>query len=379
MDDYIDVKIDVFEQTGQRARLRKSLTVNDLIGEILREFDDITADSPEKYAIYLKGFDHPLRPAETLAQLDIQPQDELVFEYVRQTIRRMLDVSQYATLHEEGTGKEFDIQWQPAVIGRPSTDVDHNIILAVNVQLLPDGKTVSRRHAQITFSEGRYFVEALAEQNPTFVNGKELPALSKREIRNGDKLTFGNNRLTMTFATRSPRESRGAASAPSRAEPAASAPAARQPAAREPAARAVPSQPVPPPPASAPVASTPLHETAPPFVDSEATNLVPQASTASLVIEAGSSPARVGERIELIAFPFVIGRLLTSFSAENEVSRKHAEITYDPRKNSYMITDLQSTNGVSISGQRIPPNVPHVITPGARIGLGSTVVVRFEA
>ena len=167
MDDYIDVKIDVFEHTGQRARLRRSLTVHALIEEILREFDDITADSPEKYAIYLKGFDHPLKPIGTLAELDIQPQDELVFDYVRQTIRRMLDVQNYAILREESTGKEFDIQWQPAVIGRPSTDVDHNIILAVNVQLLPDGKTISRRHAQITFAEGRYFIEPLAEQNPS--------------------------------------------------------------------------------------------------------------------------------------------------------------------------------------------------------------------
>ena len=225
MDDYIDVKIDVFEHTGQRARLRRSLTVTDLIGEILREFDDITADSPEKYAIYLKGFDHPLKQAETLAQLDIQPQDELVFDYVRQAIRRMLDVSQYATLREEGTGKDFDIQWQPAVIGRPSTDVDHNIILAVNVQLLPDGKTVSRRHAQITFSEGRYFVESLSEQNPTFLNGKELPAHSKREIRNGDKLALGNNRLTMTFSTQSQQASRSARSV-----------------AREPVSQAVPPQ-----------------------------------------------------------------------------------------------------------------------------------------
>ena len=353
MDDYLDVKIDVFEHTGQRARLRRSLTVTALIEEILREFDDIAADSPEKYAIYLKGFDHPLKPVETLAQLDIQPQDELVFDYVRQVIRRMLDARNYASLREEGTGKEFDIQWQPAVVGRPSTDVDHNIILAVNVQLLPDGKSVSRRHAQITFSEGRYFIEPLAEQNPVFLNGKELPVHSKREIRNGDKLAFGNNKLTMTFSTQSQRDSRSVA--------------------REPV-----SQPVAQP-ASTPVPSSPLHETAPPFVDADATNLTPQVSSAVLIIEASSLPSRIGNRIDLIAFPFVIGRLLTSLSTENEVSRKHAEITFDAKRNSFLITDLKSTNGVSINGQRIPPDMPHVITPGARIGLGSTLVLRFEA
>ena len=46
MDEYIDVKIDVFEHTGQRARLRKNLTVVNLIEEVLKEFDDIVADSP---------------------------------------------------------------------------------------------------------------------------------------------------------------------------------------------------------------------------------------------------------------------------------------------------------------------------------------------
>ena len=356
MDDYIDVKIDVFEHTGQRARVRKGLTINDLIAEILREFDDIVADSPEKYAIYLKGFDHPLKPLETMAQLDIQPQDELVFDYVRQTIRRMLDVSQYATLREEGTGKEFDIQWQPAVIGRPSTDVDHNIILAVNVQLLADGKTVSRRHAQITFSEGRYFIEALADQNPTFLNGKELPVNNKREIRNGDKLAFGNNRLTMTFSTQGQQVSRSARSV----------------------SRESASQPAPRPSASAPVASTPPLAPASPVLDPNATNLVSQLP-AALVIEASSSPGKAGERIDLLAFPFIIGRSLASLSNENEVSRRHAEISFDTQRNSYYVTDLHSTNGVTVNGQRIPPDAPQMISSGVRIGLGSTLVVRFEA
>lgn len=349
MDDYIDVKIDVFEHTGQRARLRRSLTVTALVEEILREFDDIAADAPEKYAIYLKGFDHPLKPDNTLVQLDIQPQDELVFDYVRQTIRRMLEPHQYATLREESTGKEFDIQWQPAVIGRPSTDVDHNIVLAVNVQLLPNGKTISRRHAQITFSEGRYFIEPLAEQNPVFLNGKELPVFSRREIRNGDKLAFGNHRLTLIFSTQGGRDSR--------------------PATREPVSQ---SRPV-----AASADSSPLHRTAPPIRDSDATNFSAQALAPALVVEAGSAPSRIGERVELTTLPFVIGRSLEVFSAENEMSRRHAEITRDAH-GAYYLTDLNSTNGVSINGQRIPPNVPHSISSGMRLGFGSVLVARFE-
>ena len=57
MDDYIDVKINVFEHTGQHAQIRKSLTVNNLIEEILKEFDDIGVNASEKYNLLLKGVD----------------------------------------------------------------------------------------------------------------------------------------------------------------------------------------------------------------------------------------------------------------------------------------------------------------------------------
>ena len=354
MDDYIDVKVDVFEQTGQRARLRRSLTVQALIEEILREFDDISANAPEKYAIYLKGFDRPLKPLETLAELDIQPQDELVFDYVRQSIRRMLEVKNYATLREESTGKEFDIQWQPAVIGRPSTDVDHNIILAVNVQLLPNGKTVSRKHAQITFEEGRYFIEPLAEQNKVFLNGRELPVHVKREVRNGDKLSLGTNKLTLIFSTISQKDV--------------------HPAVHEPDLR-TPSRPAPVPAANAPVQQpvTPL-----PAMDKDATNFSAAVTLAALVVEASSTPLQPGTRIEMLNFPFIVGRSLEMLGGENEISRKHAEITYDAQKRSYFITDLQSTNGVTINGRKIPPNAPQPITPGMRLGLGRVFVARFE-
>ncbi len=367
MDEYIDVKIDVFEHTAQRARVRKSLTVTSLIEEILREFDDIAADSPEKYAVYLKGFDRPLTPGSTLTQLDIQPQDELIFDYVRQTIRQMLDVSQYAILREEQTGKEFDIQWQPAVIGRPSTEVDHNIILAVNVQLLPDGKTISRKHAQITVTDGRYYIEPLADQNPVFLNGRELPLNTRREIRHGDKIAFGRNKLTMTLITQQgqQRDSR-----PSVRE------ATPQPTPR-PVASPTPSIPRP---ASTPVPSTPPTPVPQPanFSDANATNFLGTPAVPTLVIEASASPSRVGQKIELATFPFTLGRSLDILSTENEVSRKHAEITYSPQSGRYFVTDLNSTNGVTINGQRIAAGTPFEITHGTKIGLGTLLVLRFE-
>jgi pSer/pThr/pTyr-binding forkhead associated (FHA) protein len=362
MDEYIDVKIDVFEHVDQRARLRKSLTVSALVEEILKEFDDVVADSPEKYAVYLKGIDRPLNPGYTLTQLDIQPQDELVFNYVRQTIRQMLEPHQYAFLSEETTGKTYDIQWQPAVIGRPTNEVDHNIVLAVNVQLLPNGMTVSRKHAQITFSEGRYYVEALAENNPVFINGKEVTPNSRREIKNGDKLLIGRNKIVFTFTT---QQQTAPAPKDTRARPV-SQPLSQPVPLSQPA-----SQPVyTPPPASAQM---------PADIDQNKTFMASEETiVASLVIERSATPESIGQRIKIAEYPFVLGRSIPLFSLESEVSRRHAELSLDRQMNKFYITDLKSTNGVTLEDVPIEPTRPYEIKSGSRIGLGHKLVLKFE-
>ncbi len=350
MSDYIDVKIDVFENNDQRARILESLTPTGLIQEILKEFDDIAGDAPEKYAIYLKGMERPLNPVATMAQLDIQPQDELVFDYVRQLIRQMLEPKDYAFLHEVTTGKTYDIQWQPAVIGRPDSDVGHNIILAVNVQLLPHGMTVSRNHAQITFSEGRYFVEPLAEHNPVFLNGKEIPLNSKREIRNNDKLAIGRHKVTMVFET---QRSGSSPVAELKSQDATMMPPLSS--AHAPAAQVV---------NAPPVRNTVSPISAPPIT--------------FLVIEKCSTPENVGKKLTLDEYPFLLGRTLPLFSAEREISRKHAEITYNLQNKRFYITDLNSSNGVTVDGTPIRPEEPAKIEHGARLCLGNVLFLRFE-
>jgi pSer/pThr/pTyr-binding forkhead associated (FHA) protein len=351
MDEYLDVKIDVFERAGQRARLRKTLTVSALIEEVLREFDDIAADSPQKYAVYLKGMDRPLAANQTLTQLDIQPQDELVFDYIRQSIRQMLAPRFYASLREETTNKAFDIQWYPAIIGRPTTEEDHNQMLAINVQLLPNGMTVSRKHAQITFSDGRFYIETLAENNPVYLNDKEVPINARRELKNGDKLLIGRNKIAMTFMNKP-------VTASTEKEP------GSQPVDRS---TPQPAQPPVPSPAQTPAS----------VADSYNAPDKPQALY--LVVERASQAEQVGQRLELLEFPFLLGRGLPLLSAETEVSRRHAEVTFDPLSKKFHITDLKSTNGVSMDGVAIEPNRPHEIKPGMRIGIGKVVVFRVKA
>jgi pSer/pThr/pTyr-binding forkhead associated (FHA) protein len=357
MDEYIDVRLDIFEHVGQRARLRKSLTVSGLVEEILREFDDIAADSPEKYAVFLKGMDRPLNAALTMTQLDIQPQDELVFEYVRQNIRRMLDSANYAFLRDEVNGRVYDIQWQPAVIGRPTNEAEHNIMLAVNLQLHPKGLTISRKHAEITFSDGHYYIEPLAENNPVAVNDKVIPFNTRREIRQGDQINLGRNDLQLTFQT----------------QPAS---AVQKPA----ASRPIPSQPIPPQPGARERVSqpVPVYPVAQPADDGK-THLVQEGfQLARLVIEKSSTPGQAGQWLELLTYPSFVGRDISILSGEKDVSRQHIEIRFDPASRKFLLTDLKSTNGVFLDGNHIEPNRPYEIKSGMRIGLGPNVLLRFE-
>jgi pSer/pThr/pTyr-binding forkhead associated (FHA) protein len=353
MDDYLDVDIDVFEYSGQHARLRKGITVATLIQEILKQFDDIAADAPDKYAMYLKGIDRPLNSGYTLEQLDIQPHDTLVFDYIRPIIRKMLEPDEYAFLKEETTGKVYDIQWQPAVIGRPDSDVGHNIILAVNVQLLPNGMTVSRRHAQITYSDGRYYIEPLAEHNPVFLNGKELPLNTKREIKNNDRLAIGRNKVTMIFQTQK-------AAIPSSTE-----------VKSQPAAKWTPTP--------TPATPMPIPKAVSEVVDKGETVLsAGDFPLTFLVIENATASDRVGQKLAIFEYPFLLGRTIPLLSTEREISRQHAEISYDAHEKKFYITDLKSTNGVSVEGARIQPEQPYEIKPGVRIGLGQVVILRFD-
>jgi pSer/pThr/pTyr-binding forkhead associated (FHA) protein len=59
--------------------------------------------------------------------------------------------------------------------------------------------------------------------------------------------------------------------------------------------------------------------------------------------------------------------------SDPNVSREHAEIR--PRGGSWVLSDLGSTNGVSLNGRRI--DRPEVIKPGDEIEIGTSSIT-FE-
>lgn len=62
--------------------------------------------------------------------------------------------------------------------------------------------------------------------------------------------------------------------------------------------------------------------------------------------------------------------------ADDSVSRNHARLEYEA--GGWRVTDLGSTNGTYLNGDRLPPNVPTPLPYGANIRFGA-VLSRFRA
>jgi len=192
------------EDRRQEASVRANLTVRALIEEIRREFNLLDAG----YRLTLHGQQQPLPLDQTMEQLGLQTGAELVFERDRHRLQERVVArgGQYfqavtkpgrAYLQEASSGKAFPLEWQPAVIGRPdAASPDAAEMLAVDVSALAEGRTVSRRPAQISERGGTYYLEALNERNPTLLNGQAIRLGEKRALSPGDVIRVGLVELT---------------------------------------------------------------------------------------------------------------------------------------------------------------------------------------
>ena len=205
MSEYLELSFDVFDETEQRASVRRSLTVAELIAEIVNEFEDLDGRLPGLYGLYPEGGQRPLEESKTLTEQGVQPGDRLVFGWARDPLRQLrrpiTGGSQFA-LQEVTSQVLFGLEWQPAIIGRPDADAAHNELLAVNLKWLPGSRRVSRRHARITEQGGAYYLEALADKNPTTLNGRQLSLGRKYQLQVGDTIGLGISNIQLVFVQR---------------------------------------------------------------------------------------------------------------------------------------------------------------------------------
>jgi len=101
-------------------------------------------------------------------------------------------------LQEERRLVEFDLTWQPALIGRrDQRDPSKNKLLAAPLDDLEEGNTVSRHHACITEKNGAFFIEGLNPDNATYLGGQRLRPHTPYPIEPGESIQLG--RITLKF------------------------------------------------------------------------------------------------------------------------------------------------------------------------------------
>ena len=94
----------------------------------------------------------------------------------------------------KSVGKQFLLSSPESNIGR--WDADGGIFPDVDLDSDDPEAKVSRRHARISFSDGKYVLEDMGSTNGTFVNrGKRLVPGTRQPLNDGDEIIVGKTFL----------------------------------------------------------------------------------------------------------------------------------------------------------------------------------------
>lgn len=204
----LEVRVDIFEKTDQRALALPNLTPSQFIEAMIQEFRELEylSDSPAEYQLRKAQDRSPLTEDQPLGE-QIKTGERLIL--VENGVPLPADTklpSQALYLREQSTGKVYKLNWLPALIGRPDKSQAHNEWIAVNLDSYKTGLRVSRRQAQISEENGQFFIESLSS-NPTALkrgNGAIVPVSSgKQPLRHGDIIYFERSNIALKFIVRS--------------------------------------------------------------------------------------------------------------------------------------------------------------------------------
>lgn len=200
----LQLDIQVNDIGTKEVNIRGSLMVANLIGEIQDRF---SLDGTLQLQTGDNG--QPLNLNSPINEAGIEEGDVLVCQRVQEdtgtqgAIQRGVrepfeEEFKRVYLEEERTLTEFDLNWQPAILGRRDhRDPSNNRLLAVDLEGLEELPTVSRHHACITLDDGKFFLEQLAARNPTFLNENKLRPGRKYPLEAGAEIQVG--RIALTF------------------------------------------------------------------------------------------------------------------------------------------------------------------------------------
>ena len=203
--DRINLTLDILpNEIGQKTvNVRGSLRIANLIADIQDRFNlDGTLE------LHPEGVDTPLGLNQALEQAGIEEGSVLICDRVMEDtgtanaieagVRQPLEGGfKRVYLTEQRTLTEFELDWQPAIVGRKDVrNPSNNRLLAVDLEPVEDLPTVSRHHACITLSEGSFFIETVQPRNPTFLDDTRLKEGIKYPLAAGSIVQVAGVALT---------------------------------------------------------------------------------------------------------------------------------------------------------------------------------------
>ncbi|MCP4421410.1 MAG: FHA domain-containing protein [Chloroflexi bacterium] len=203
----LKLKIDVFEEKGQRAMPLPTLKPPELVEAILQEFRELEylSDSTADYHLLKADDASHLNDEEPLRNQIGNGTHLVIAENEESMPQGTARPSDPVYLREQVSGKVYKLHWQPAIIGRPDKNQSHNDHVAVDLESYKTGLRVSRRHAQISEKNGNYFIASMS-RNPTFIRGDEgdpIPvSAEKRPLQNGDIIHLERSNIALKFIIR---------------------------------------------------------------------------------------------------------------------------------------------------------------------------------
>ncbi len=189
---------------AKRANVRSSLLVGNLITTLKDKFN-----LDGNFELRLKGKSEALRPDSALDQAGVTEGGELVctrvieasgtLDTIAQGVRAPFSKSYTRVfLQEQRTLGEYDLTWQPAILGRKDhRNPANNRLLAVDLEGVEELPTVSRHHACITEQGGAFYIESLQDRNPLYLDGEQVRAYVKHPLPAGTLIQVG--RVWLTF------------------------------------------------------------------------------------------------------------------------------------------------------------------------------------
>ncbi len=171
-----------------RVLLLKEMTVRDLREEVVNKF---VQESGKKSDFVLVANQQPLALSKKLSSLSADTVVRLIRADKTQKVEEKV-----ALVFDENT--RFVITSLPAIIGRSKQG---DPALAVNVNDLPNGLTVSRRHAELSRQGETFIVRNIADNpvdKPIYINEVALASADiPKEVSDGTAIRLGKITLTL--------------------------------------------------------------------------------------------------------------------------------------------------------------------------------------